>query len=358
MKKGDVVYIEADSWAKETDELIWTTSKETAEKHDMVEDGFEYCPKALIVGAGRLIKGLEESLLKAGMNKDYEFDIKPEDAYGKREAKLVEVVSMDQIRRLPEYREKDKDGNRKYPEVGDEFPFKGKIARITWMSRSRVRIDFNHPLAGKTIHYKYKIVKKPSKADEKIKAILNADFKKAEDFTIKMKEKSAEITLPDWCRYDQDWFSAKFKLVSDLREHANLEDIKFIEVFTKPKAKKSGKGKKEEGHEHDHEHDHGEEGKEDKKKDAEKGTETDTTKGVKKTPTKNAKKNEKPESKKTTKSKSTKSTPKKGDKKDAKKGDKKEAPKAKAKGSTKNKTGSKPSSKSGPKKSAGASKKK
>ena len=241
MKKGDVVYIEAESWAKETNELVWTTKKELAEKNDAVEEGFEYGPKALIVGAGRLIGGLEDSILKAELNKNYEFDIAPEDAYGEHDAKQVEVVSIDQIRRLPEYREKGEDGSRKFPDVGDEFFFRNKVARIVWMSASRVRIDFNHPLAGKTLHYKYKVIKKASKAQEKVEAILVADFKKGGDFQVKLTEKSAEITLPDWCRYDQDWFSVKFKVVSDLREHAGIEEVKFIEEYKKPKAKKASK---------------------------------------------------------------------------------------------------------------------
>jgi len=108
-------------------------------------------PLEFEVGSGQMIKGFDEAVV--GMNKDEEKEItlKPEEAYGENNPDLKKKVPREQ---LP----KDQD-----PQVGmilgvslpngQQFP-----AKIVEVNDKEVTIDLNHPLAGKTLKFKIKIV--------------------------------------------------------------------------------------------------------------------------------------------------------------------------------------------------------
>ena len=117
--------------------------------------------------------------------------------------------------------------------------------RITMVSPRRVRVDYNNPLAGKTLKYKYRIDVKAVKPEEKVATILEIDFGRKEDFEITANEDSVDIKLPEVCKYDQFWLIAKFKIINDLREYAGFTTVRFIEEYVKkeePKEEETAEG--------------------------------------------------------------------------------------------------------------------
>ncbi len=101
-------------------------------------------------GAGQIIIGLEKALegLKAGDKKSV--DIEAKEAYGE--------VHPEAKRRLP----KTAITNIETMKVGDivgasanGHTFRAKISDIT---DTEVELDFNHPLAGKTLHFDVEVV--------------------------------------------------------------------------------------------------------------------------------------------------------------------------------------------------------
>ena len=42
-----------------------------------------------------------------------------------------------------------------------------------------------------------------------------------------------ELVLIDMCKYNQTWFTMKYKIVSDLRQFLGMNTIKFIEEYVK-----------------------------------------------------------------------------------------------------------------------------
>ena len=147
------------------------------------------------------------------------------------------------------------------PEPGMRVQIKNKMGIITNMTSGRVRVDFNDPLAGKTLKYEYKIIKKADKPEEKVLGIIEADYGKSEEFKATVKNDELTLVLADMCKYDQAWFTLKYKVVSDLRQYLDIKTINFVEEYVKkeeadsveepkeakaPKAKKSDKSAKEE----------------------------------------------------------------------------------------------------------------
>lgn len=239
IQRKDIIHLDYDLWIKDDDILFDTTNKELADKHEITNENTRYEPQALIVDEGKAVSGLYKSLLEAEVGKDYEIEVPPEEGLGNRDPKLVEWHMMNEIKR-----------QKLEPVVGKEITIKDKSGRertgiVTMLSPRRVRVDYNSPLAGKTLKYKYKVVDKASSAEDKILTILEMNFGRKDDFEIKTDEEAVEIKLPDVCKYDQLWLIAKYKVVNDLREYADFKKIRFIEEYVKKEEKKEEGEEKE-----------------------------------------------------------------------------------------------------------------
>jgi len=101
-------------------------------------------------GAGQIIIGLERALEGKKEGEEISVDIPAKDAYGE--------INKDAFRRVP----KTAIQNIEQMKVGDlvgasanGHTFRAQIAEIT---DTEVVLDFNHPLAGKTLHFDVKVV--------------------------------------------------------------------------------------------------------------------------------------------------------------------------------------------------------
>jgi FKBP-type peptidyl-prolyl cis-trans isomerase 2 len=230
MEKGDIIRWEFEAWIVEdgNEVLFDTTNEDLAKEQGIHDPNVRYGPMVSIVGAGRLIKGIEEELLKAEIGKEYEVTIPPEKAYGERDPKLVKIHSYRELAR-----------QKIEPEVGKEVIINNKRGRIVTVTPGRVVIDFNHPLAGKTLKYKFKIVEKVKDEAEKVRAIIEMDYGKDVDkFNIELKDEDIIIELPDVCKYDSNWAVAKYAIVGDIRDYVANKNVKFVEVYSKKEENK------------------------------------------------------------------------------------------------------------------------
>ncbi len=235
IQRGDIIHYDYDLWIAEDNALFDTTNKELAEKHEISDENTVYQPRALIVDEGKAVSGLYKSLLEAEVGKEYEIEIPPEEGLGERDPKLVEWHMMNDIRR-----------QKLEPVVGKDITVKDKSGRertgiVTMVSPRRVRVDYNNPLAGKTLKYKYLVKDKAAEGEEKVLTILELDFGRKDDFEISAEKEDVEIKLPDVCKYDPLWLVAKYKVVNDLREYGGFSKIRFIKHIGADVAKKQSK---------------------------------------------------------------------------------------------------------------------
>ena len=88
MKEGSIVKLDYDMWVhdEETDEysLYETTSEQVAKDNDIHDEHKDYSTITAIVGKGTVLKGMDDSLKEAEVDKEVELMIPPEDAYGER----------------------------------------------------------------------------------------------------------------------------------------------------------------------------------------------------------------------------------------------------------------------------------
>jgi len=136
VKKGDKIKVEY------TGSLEDGTVFDTSEGKEPLE--FE-------VGSGQIIKGFDEAVIGMKKGEEKTINIKPEDAYGPQNAQLTKKIPKSQ---LPQDQE-PKPGMV----LGIQTPDGQQIpARIVEVSKEDITIDLNHPLAGKTLTFKIKIV--------------------------------------------------------------------------------------------------------------------------------------------------------------------------------------------------------
>jgi FKBP-type peptidyl-prolyl cis-trans isomerase 2 len=235
IKAGDVVLAEFDAWIQDSNELFDTTSESVAKENNIFNEKMTYGAQPLIVGKGRLFPGLDESMLKAEVGKEYEVVIPPEKGAGPRDPKLMELHPVREFVK-----------QEIEPRVGLEVTVKGKPAIITAVTAGRVRLDFNNRLAGRTLKYKYKVVEKPGKPVDVVKLLLKMSYGSNEGFDVEHHGKDFKIKLSDSCKYDQRWMLAKYRLVTDLREVLGADTITFLEEYEKPQKKEEAEPEKKE----------------------------------------------------------------------------------------------------------------
>jgi len=247
MKEGQFVRIEYDAFVKESNQLMDTTHEDVAKEHDAYNERAKYEPIPVIIVAGQVIKGLDTDLLEAEPGVPREVEIEARDAYGERDPKLVDVVPLQKIMALPEFRKGDK-----YPQEGMEVQINNRVGTISRIFAGRVRVDFNNRWAGKGLVYKYTVTEVIEDSLEKLKAVIESDFGRSEEFSMNMiDDETVEVLLPDIVKLDSSWMMAKFKLVSDMRNHLGLKRIRFVEEYVRKE-----EVHEDEGHSHDHDHDH------------------------------------------------------------------------------------------------------
>lgn len=154
-KKGD--FVELDFSAYANDVLIDTTQSTEAKKFGFDIKNKKFEPLVLCIGEGAVLKGLDKELEDKELNKDYEIKLKADEAFGKRNPALIKTVGLGAFKEMPQ--------------VGMLVNVDGVIAKVISITGGRVLIDFNHPLAGKEIIYKFRINSIVENNEKKIKAL-------------------------------------------------------------------------------------------------------------------------------------------------------------------------------------------
>ncbi|MDI6702096.1 peptidylprolyl isomerase [Methanothermobacter wolfeii] len=230
VNKGDFIKLEFTGKIKETGEVFDTTSEEVA-KEAGLQIKKTFGPIPIVVGGGHLIKGLDEAVTGMEEGEEKHIEIEPEDAFGKRDPKLVQLIPM---------REFKKQGIKPYP--GMVLTIEGHEGRVLNVSGGRVRVDFNHELAGKTLEYDVRVAEIITDDTEKVKSMIqlhypsqNMDIDKTE---VRIEDGTVTIYMDEMTKFDNrpymDVTLARFRISRDIWQ--NMEGIKrveFADVFEK-----------------------------------------------------------------------------------------------------------------------------
>lgn len=148
VKKGDKVKVDYEG--KFEDGTVFDTSHHDDHSH----------PIEFEVGSGHVVPGFDKAVEGMEKGEEKEFTLKPEEAYGERRNELQQKIPK---KSLPEGQE-PKPGMMLVATApnGQQMPVK-----ITEVDDENITVDLNHPLAGKTLIFKIKVVEVVEKTEDK-----------------------------------------------------------------------------------------------------------------------------------------------------------------------------------------------
>ncbi|MFB6245792.1 MAG: peptidylprolyl isomerase, partial [Candidatus Nanohaloarchaea archaeon] len=147
MEEDELVMIQYTG--REDGEVFDTTREEVAEEEDLEREDANFEPVPVLIGREYVIEGLEDRLLDMEVGESAEVEVPPEKGYGERSAEDVQTY--------PE-KEFKKQGVDVRP--GEELMIGQRRGKVVSNSSGRVRIDFNHPLAGDKLSYELEVVER------------------------------------------------------------------------------------------------------------------------------------------------------------------------------------------------------
>ena len=229
LAKGRLIIIDYVAKVKETGEIFDTTNEEVAKKEHLYKEGDIYEPKLVVIGEGWVLKALDESLATMEIGKPTSAEIPPSKAFGDRDAEKVRRVPLRQLL-----------AKEITPSIGLRIEYGGKMATVRAIGAGRVLLDFNPPLAGKTLVYEVTIQKKLETAEERVAAIIHRRVPAVEQakFEFTIKPKTVSVEMPEEAFYLEGIQVAKRGIVMDVQKFfPQTTSVKFTETFkVEPKA--------------------------------------------------------------------------------------------------------------------------
>lgn len=210
IKSGDAVLLHYTLVLKDENKVLETTVEEVAKEHGIYSDRAMYKPILLIVGAGEVPAGLEEAITGMRENEEKEVEVPPEKGFGKRDPNKVRVLPAKLL-----------SSQGVVPRAGEEVEIRGERGTIVSVGSGRVIVDFNHPLAGKSLLYKVKVVKVLRNAEEKVRALLEKHTGVLEGVEVRVEGDTAILNAPFHLLHSSDFIERIERFARDLEKYVN-----------------------------------------------------------------------------------------------------------------------------------------
>ena len=137
----------------------------------LVEEATEEPPYRFISGFGLTLDLFEEAIVNLRAGQEFEVELPPEQAYGHFQPEHVLDIEREVFTVNGRFDAENIYEGAVVPlqnEEGTRF-----MGRILDVGDKRVKVDLNHPLAGKTLHFKGKVIENREASNEEIAAMVN-----------------------------------------------------------------------------------------------------------------------------------------------------------------------------------------
>jgi len=230
VKEGDFIKLQYTGKIQETDEIFDTTDEKVAEEADLHVENKLYGPIPIIVGGGHVLKAMDYALVDMEEGEEKTIDITPDEGFGVRDPNLMQLIPMSEFRK-----------QSIKPQVGMNITLEGNTGKIRSVSGGRVRVDFNHELAGKNLQYQIKIDDIITEDEEKIKNLIQLHYPHpnldSEKHQIQFEAGKVVIIMDEMAKFDQRPYMevtmARFRIARDIQENMDQDTVEFVDVFEK-----------------------------------------------------------------------------------------------------------------------------
>ncbi len=171
MENGTFVRIDYVGKIRESGEIFDLTYEGIAKEKKIFNPHTKYGPVTIILGNRQILPSLESRIKDMKPSEKKAVVLEPKEAFGERSQDFIKVIPLSNFTR-----------QNMHPAAGRFITLANNLqGRVVSVSGGRVKIDFNHPLAGKALEYEVVLNKIIEKPEEKVAAIFsyygNADEK-------------------------------------------------------------------------------------------------------------------------------------------------------------------------------------
>lgn len=218
IEKGDFILLNYTGTVE--DDIFDTTDAEKAKEEGIFDAQKSYEPICIRVGSMHVIPGLDEAVIGKEIGDEGEVEILPEKGYGPRDESLVRSTSV------KEFNEK--------PTVGTRVQSEGREGVVVNIVGKRAVIDFNHPLAGKTLNYTFRVEGVVEDTIGRAAALIK--LFSGRDMDLMFEDGILTINLPPGISYDRKWLMGRGMIVHQIFEYLDeVEEVIQKESFKRPK---------------------------------------------------------------------------------------------------------------------------
>lgn len=224
-KDGDIVKVHYT--ALQDNEVFETTREDVAVKEGIFDEKREYKPIVAIIGERNFFEKVDNELKNMNVGEKKRIKLEPKEAFGERNDELVRVVALKEFKK-----------RNIAPFPGLVVDLNGLKGRVQSVSGGRVRVDFNHPLAGKEMEFELEVVEKIEGDESKVKALVEKFFSFAkDDIKFEFKDDVLVVEAPAHKLVGVEGLKRAFAKVA-LRS-TKAKEIKFVESFTEDSLKET-----------------------------------------------------------------------------------------------------------------------
>ena len=211
--KGDIIRISYTA-KLEDGTVIDTTDERIAKEFGIYNEDYRYGDVYVIVGEGNVVKGFDEDLEGKEVGYKGEVVVPPEKAFGEYDPDKVDTIS---IARLKEK-----------PRVGDRVKVGDRVGVVKRIIGRRAIVDFNHPLAGKTLKFEYEIKEKVEDTAGKIRAIFM--IYTGREVNVKVEGKKAIVEVPRDFHFMPYAPLGKVSALYRIFKYLDIDEVEIFEV--------------------------------------------------------------------------------------------------------------------------------
>jgi len=222
-----LVYIDYSATTKDDGVVFDTTMADVAKESGIFRENDRYEPMLVAIGWNWLLGALEEKLVGMRVGDSKTVEVPPEKGAGPRDPKKVKMIAKTKLAK-----------HKARPIKGEQITFGNERGVITAVLGRQVRVDFNSPLAGRTLVFDVTLRSIVSDPEEKLRAVVKRRVPgiPVEQFKFSVAKKMVTIEMPKETRYVQDIQYAEIGIAADaLKVFGEANEVKLVVTFDRPK---------------------------------------------------------------------------------------------------------------------------
>jgi FKBP-type peptidyl-prolyl cis-trans isomerase SlyD len=202
-----------------------TTDEANAKTAGIHSETAIYGPVTICVGSKHVILGLDEDLVGRETGFEGTVTVTPEKGFGERDPKRIQSFPKSKFKEKPV-----RGMPVKIEEMGE-----GTVVDVIG---ARVIVDFNAPLAGMTLDYKYAIEEKVEDPLEQMKGLIR--LYAGRDIDASLDDGRITLSLPPGITYDRRWLLWRGSIIHEGFELIKeISEITLVENFKRPEKKET-----------------------------------------------------------------------------------------------------------------------